>query len=98
MGPPLDFCVYTMYTYSVYKEKMKMIKHLTVHGNSSALIIEKPILELLNINLDTALEVSTDGRNLSVSPVQDQTREKRVKAALDKINKNHGKTLKALAK
>jgi antitoxin MazE len=75
-----------------------MIKHLTIHGNSSALIIEKPILELLNITSDTPLEVSTDGRNLIVSPVQDHTREKRVIAALDKINKNHGKTLKALAK
>ena len=75
-----------------------MIKHLTAHGNSSALIIEKPILELLHITQDTLLEVSTDGKNLIVSPVLDKNREKKIKSALTKINQRHAKTLKALAK
>ena len=74
-----------------------MIKTLTTHGNSSALVIEKAILELLNIDVDTPLEVITDGRNLIISPVRDKNREKRVKSALEKINKIHGKTLKKLA-
>ncbi len=56
-----------------------MIKHLTLHGNSSALVIEKAILELLHITQETALEVSTDGRNLIISPVQDSKKEKKVK-------------------
>ncbi len=38
-----------------------MIKKLIQHGNSSALIIDKPILELLKIDGDTSLELSTDG-------------------------------------
>ena len=75
-----------------------MIKHLTLHGNSSALIIEKPILELLHITPDTPLEISTDGKNLIVSPVSDAKREKKIQAALSKINQRHAKTLKALAK
>jgi len=75
-----------------------MIKRLTTHGNSLAVIIEKPILELLNITAETPLEVTTDGRNLIVSPVGTLSREKRIKAALATINKRHGKTLKALAK
>lgn len=74
-----------------------MIKHLTVHGNSSALVIEKPILELLNITPKTPLEVTTDGKNLIVSPVKDSKRQGRFKAALDKVNHLHHKTLKALA-
>ena len=74
-----------------------MIKHLTLHGNSSALIIEKPILELLNITQDTSLEISTDGKNLIISPVSDAKREKKIKLALAKINQRHAKTLKALA-
>ncbi len=45
-----------------------MIKKLTKHGNSLALVIEKPILELLKIDADTELEVSTDGKNLVVKP------------------------------
>ncbi len=32
-----------------------MIKTLVQHGNSAALIIDKPILELLGVNLETPL-------------------------------------------
>ena len=46
-----------------------MIKTLTTHGNSSALVIEKAILELLKIDTETPLEVTTDGRNLIISPI-----------------------------
>lgn len=74
-----------------------MVKRLTTHGNSSALIIERPILELLNIGPETLLEIATDGKNLIVSPVQDAGREKKIKAALIKINRRHGRTLKRLA-
>jgi antitoxin component of MazEF toxin-antitoxin module len=75
-----------------------MVKRLTTHGNSSALIIEKPILELLGIGPETLLEIATDGRNLIVSPVREANREKKIQEALRKINRRHGKTLKALAK
>ncbi len=52
-----------------------MIKKMVSHGNSAALIIDKPILEILKIDMDTPLEVSTDGKNLIISPVQDAKRE-----------------------
>ena len=74
-----------------------MIKTLTVHGNSAALIIDKPILELLKIDLDTPLEIVTDGENLIISPVRDPTGLDRVNQALEKINARHGKTLRRLA-
>ena len=74
-----------------------MIKKLVSHGNSAALIIDKPILELLKINSETSLEITTDGKNLIISPVEDSKREKKFKAALAKANKIHGKTLKRLA-
>ena len=38
-------------------------------GNSLGLVIERPILELLNITRDTVLELSTDGRRLIIEPV-----------------------------
>ncbi|HRK61234.1 MAG TPA: AbrB/MazE/SpoVT family DNA-binding domain-containing protein [Candidatus Omnitrophota bacterium] len=75
-----------------------MIKHLTAHGNSSALVIDKAILQILKIDQKTPLEVSTDGKNLIISPVIDSGREKRMRQALAKVNKRHGKTLKELAK
>ena len=74
-----------------------MIKYLTAHGNSSALVIEKAIMELLHIDQKTALEVSTDGRNLIISPVDDAKREGKLRAALAKVNKRHSKTLRTLA-
>ena len=40
-----------------------MIKTLTKHGNSLALVIEKPILELLGVDADTQFDISTDGQD-----------------------------------
>lgn len=74
-----------------------MIKKLTRHGNSLALIIEKAILELLHITKDTSLEIATDGKNLVISPVSDAKKEKKVHMALAKVNARHAKTLRALA-
>ncbi|MCH8110022.1 MAG: AbrB/MazE/SpoVT family DNA-binding domain-containing protein [Chloroflexi bacterium] len=74
-----------------------MIKKLTPHGNSAALIIDKALLEILHIDMDTPLEIVTDGENLIISPVRDDNHRERVTKALDKINSRHGKTLKKLA-
>ncbi|HHY98726.1 MAG TPA: AbrB/MazE/SpoVT family DNA-binding domain-containing protein [Firmicutes bacterium] len=74
-----------------------MIKTLTTHGNSAALIIDKPILELLNITMNTPLKIVTDGKNLIISPIDDVTREERFKNALAKINAEHESTLRKLA-
>ena len=38
-----------------------MVKRLTPHGNSAALIIDKPVLDLLHITMETPLEIVTDG-------------------------------------
>ncbi|MBI4830977.1 MAG: AbrB/MazE/SpoVT family DNA-binding domain-containing protein [Candidatus Lindowbacteria bacterium] len=74
-----------------------MIKKLTKHGNSLALVIDKPVLDLLNINADTPLEISTDGQVLVMSPVRDATRRKKFEKALDAANKKYGRALKRLA-
>ena len=74
-----------------------MIKHLTVHGNSLALVIEKAVLQLLGINKKTPLRVSTDGSSLIISPMKDSKREKKFRQALEEVNKDNAKTLKALA-
>lgn len=51
-----------------------MTKKLARHGNSRALVIEKPILDLLGINDDTVLELHTDGRSLILTPVTTEDR------------------------
>jgi len=74
-----------------------MIKKMVTHGNSAALIIDKPILQLLKIDETTPLELTTDGRNLIISPIDNEKRERKFKSALDRVNKKHGKTLQKLA-
>lgn len=75
-----------------------MVKKMVQHGNSSALVIDKPILELLNITPDTPLELTTDGKNLIISPVRDDGRIERLNRSLEKINRKHRRTFEKLAK
>ena len=74
-----------------------MIKKLTKHGNSMALVIDRAVLDLLKIDSDTPLDISTDGEVLVIAPVRDARRQKKFKAALDKANRRYGRTLKKLA-
>jgi len=74
-----------------------MVKTLIKHGNSYALVIDKPILELLRATPDTPLELTTNGDTLMVSPVRDAKRERQLRQSLEKMNRRHGDDLKRLA-
>ena len=74
-----------------------MVKRLTKHGNSLALVIDRGVLNLLEIDADTPLSVTTDGKCLIVTPVRDPEREKRFRAAIAEGNRKYGKMLKRLA-
>jgi antitoxin MazE len=75
-----------------------MIKTMIQHGNSSALVIDKPIMDLLNIEQNTPLEIITDGKNIIISPIREANRLDRLSSSLGKINNKHSNTLKKLAK
>ena len=74
-----------------------MIKKLTKHGNSLAIIIDRAVLNLLKIDADTPLEVSTDGQVLVISPVRDDVHRDKFKKALESTNRKYGHALKHLA-
>lgn len=74
-----------------------MIKKLTKHGNSYALIIERPIMDLLQISEKSALYVTTDGRNLVISPADDSKKQGRFETAVDKSFKKFPRMYKKLA-
>lgn len=74
-----------------------MVKSLTRHGNSMALVIEKPILELLGATPETLFNITTDGKVLILSPLKNEDLNKQVVKALEKINKKYEKALKKLA-
>ena len=79
-----------------------MKKHLSAIGNSLGLVIEKPILELLDITKDTELEVTTDGERLIIEPVRskDQRAEHRRKVAVasKRVSAKHRELFARLAK
>jgi antitoxin component of MazEF toxin-antitoxin module len=74
-----------------------MVKKLSKHGNSLALVIERPVLDLLGIDENTSLEISTDGESLVVAPLRDSKRRKRFEQALAASNERYGRALKRLA-
>lgn len=74
-----------------------MVKTLIKHGNSYALVIDKPILELLRATPDTPLELTTNGDTLMISPVRNVQRQRQLRRSLEKINKRYGDELKRLA-
>jgi len=73
-----------------------MLKKLTTIGNSLGIIIERPILELLAIDKETPLEMTTDGEVLILRPVRGDHRQ-RVQAAVHHLMDVHDATFKRLA-
>ena len=74
-----------------------MFKTLTRHGNSFALIVDKAILELLKIDPDCPLEITTDGKSLTITPVSAPERSDRFDNALKQTNRKYNRALKKLA-
>ena len=54
------------------------------------------ILELLNVTMDTPLEITTDGRSIVISPLTSHT-EGEFAASLERINRRFAPTLAKLA-
>ncbi len=73
-----------------------MVKTLTKHGNSYALVIEKPIMDLLHIQPDTQLEISTDGKSLLVRPV-DTAKQEKFQKVMDETFEQYDEAFKKLA-
>jgi len=74
-----------------------MTKTLTRHGNSYALVIDKPILELLRATPDTPFNVVTDGRSLVLTPVMPESEEQKFQQALEDVHQRFGRAMKKLA-
>jgi antitoxin MazE len=89
---------YTMLPQCMNDEWRSIVtKTLTKHGNSLALVIDKPILELLNITADTKIEISTDGHALILQPARTDDHKRALKNALEDVNATYGRALKRLA-
>ena len=74
------------------------IKKLTRQGNSSALIIDRQIMDLLDIDQDTQLRVTINGRQLIVEPIGEEELAERFKKAMNRTGKKNAKGFASLAK
>ena len=79
-----------------------MIKKLSKHGNSLALIIDKPILELLNMNEESALKIQVEGHRLIIEAVDSAkpviSDNPKIQAAFEEVMKKYAEDFKKLAK
>jgi len=74
-----------------------MLKKPTKHCNGMALVIDRPIMELLKIEADTPLEITSDGKRLIVAPAEPSARRERFEAAKKGAHERYGQAFKKLA-
>ena len=77
-----------------------MTKKLTRHGNSFALIIDKPLLRLLDISEKTNLDLSIEDGELIIRPAKAKGRKKskqEIKKIAQEIMTEYAEAFKKLA-
>jgi len=74
-----------------------VVKKLTKHGNSLALVIDRPILDLLRIDPETPLDISTDGERLIVARADATARRKKFESAQEWAHRRYGRAFRKLA-
>lgn len=77
-----------------------MIKKLSKYGNSLAVLIDKPILELLSIDENTKIKIKTDGENIILIPIRKSKPkgENDIEEAYSEIVKKYSDVFRKLAK
>jgi antitoxin component of MazEF toxin-antitoxin module len=68
-----------------------MVKHLQKIGNSRGIVLDRPILNLLNIDENAAFEVTHERNGLFLKPLS-------AAEAYRKVSQEHRKSLDKLAK
>jgi len=76
-----------------------MVKRLRKVGNSNALLLDKPILELLGLEDTGEVQLTVAGGSLIVTPVRPRPVDpKRFEAALDRVVARRRRVLERLAR
>jgi antitoxin component of MazEF toxin-antitoxin module len=74
-----------------------MITKLSRHGEHAVLILEQEILDQLNIDVETPLNVETEGEMLIIFPIRDAEHRQKFQEALDRTNRTYNRMLQRLA-
>ncbi len=75
-----------------------MIKRLRKVGNSNALILDRPLLELLGLEENGEVRLTVEGQSLVVTPTDPRPVDpERFEACLDRVAKDRRELLRKLA-
>ena len=76
-----------------------MLKQLTRHGNSTALVLDRTLLKLLGLEQDSVVEIQVEGGHLIISPARDEDdiRTRKFNEVQDRVHKRYAKTFERLA-
>lgn len=75
-----------------------IVKTLTRLGNSSALVVDRTIMQLMDIDADTPLKLTVDGRRLIIEPLSDEERKSKFQRVMVKTGRKNAELFKRLAK
>ena len=75
---------------------MVLRKKLVRHGNSYALILDKPILDMLGVGVGEEVEIFLFGRELLITSELGMTHEEAL-AAFERVKARHDETFRKLA-
>ena len=75
-----------------------MVKTLKKHGNSHALVLEKPLMDAIGISVDTPLQVTVSGSSLIITPVNVGLGKEAVESSIARLRPRYAEMLKNLAK
>lgn len=81
-----------------------MLKRLSKHGNSLAILLDKPILELLDVNENTQFKIKIENGKIILEPVRPESEfltiseDKRLQKKYEELMKKYDAVFKKLAK
>lgn len=75
-----------------------IVKKLTRQGNSSALVIDRPLMQLMDIDNDTALKITVKGRKMTIEPLTEEERAEQFRKSLRRTGRKNAELFRRLAK
>ena len=74
-----------------------MLGRLTQTADGLALILDQDLAYRLHLDADTTLEITTDGRAMTIAPAGSAEKVRELRSAMDWIAASYPKTLRDLA-
>jgi len=75
-----------------------IFKKLTRQGNSTALIIDRQLMDLMGIERDAVVKISVQGRKLLIEPLSQRERAAKISEIQQKTMKKNAELFRRLAK